>query len=65
MLLSRNKKKTKRKNVYPCKPQFYYKKWGVTGLKSYRYVFGEGIKPRGGGGGGGWGGGGGNFLYMA
>ena len=35
MFLSRNKKN----NVYPCKPQFYYKKWGLRGSKLYRYVF--------------------------
>ena len=34
MFLSRNKKN----NVYPCKPQFYYK-WGLRGSKLYRYVF--------------------------
>ena len=28
MFLSRNKKK----NVYPCKPQFYYKKVGFKGI---------------------------------
>ena len=35
MLLSRNKKN----NVYPCKPQFYYRKVGLRGSKLYRYVF--------------------------
>ena len=35
MLLSRNKKN----NVYPCKPQFYYIKWGLRGSKLYRHVF--------------------------
>ena len=35
MCLSRNKKN----NVYPCKPQFYYIKWGFRGSKLYRYVF--------------------------
>ena len=35
MFLSRNKKN----NVYPCKPQFYYIKWGLRGSKLYRYVF--------------------------
>ena len=35
MFLSRNKKN----NVYPCKPQFYYKKWGLRGSKLYRHVF--------------------------
>ena len=35
MLLSRNKKN----NVYPCKPQFYYIKWGLRGVKLYRYIF--------------------------
>ena len=34
-VLSRNKKN----NVYPCKPQFYYIKWGLRGSKLYRYVF--------------------------
>ena len=29
MFLSRNKKN----NVYPCKPQFYYIKVGVNGVK--------------------------------
>ena len=29
MFLSRNKKN----NVYPCKPQFYYKKVGCKGVK--------------------------------
>ena len=29
MLLSRNKKN----NVYPCKPQFYYIKVGLKGVK--------------------------------
>ena len=35
MFLNRNKKN----NVYPCKPQFYYIKWGLRGSKLYRYVF--------------------------
>ena len=35
MFLSRNKKH----NVYPCKPQFYYIKWGLRGSKLYRHVF--------------------------
>ena len=35
MFLSRNKKN----NLYPCKPQFYYKKWGLRGSKLYSYVF--------------------------
>ena len=35
MYLSRNKKN----NVYPCKPQFYFMKWGLRGSKLYRYVF--------------------------
>ena len=35
MFLSSNKKN----NVYPCKPKFYYKKWGLRGPKLYRYVF--------------------------
>ena len=36
MFLSRNKKN----NVYPCKPQIYYKKkWGLWKSKLYRYVF--------------------------
>ena len=35
MLLSKNKKN----NVYPCKPQFYFIKWGLRGSKIYRYVF--------------------------
>ena len=36
MFLSRNKKN----NVYPCKPQFYYKKKsGLRGSKLYRHVF--------------------------
>ena len=35
MFLSRNKKT----NVYPCKPQFYYIKWGLRGSKLYRDVF--------------------------
>ena len=33
--LSRNKKN----NIYPCKPQFYYIKWGLRGSKLYRRVF--------------------------
>ena len=36
MCLSRNKKN----NVYPCQPQFYYKKkWGLRASKLYRHVF--------------------------
>ena len=35
MFLSRNNEN----NVYPCKPQFYYIKWGLRGSKLYRYVF--------------------------
>ena len=35
MFLSRNKKN----KVYPCKPQFYYIKWGLRGSKLYGYVF--------------------------
>ena len=35
MFFSRNKKN----NVYPCKPKFYYIKWGLRGSKLYRYVF--------------------------
>ena len=35
MFLSRNKKN----NVYPCKSQFYYIKWGLRGSKLYRCVF--------------------------
>ena len=35
MSLSRNKKN----NVYPCKPQFYYIKVGLKGVKIYRHVF--------------------------
>ena len=35
MFLSKNKKN----NVYPCKPQFYYKKWGLRGSILYRQVF--------------------------
>ena len=35
MVLSRNKKN----NVYPCKPQFYYIKWGLKGSELFRYVF--------------------------
>ena len=35
MFLSRNKKN----NVYHCKPQFYYIKWGIRGSKLYRRVF--------------------------
>ena len=34
-ILCRNKKN----NVYPCKPQFYYIKWGFMGSKLYRHVF--------------------------
>ena len=39
MFLDRNKKT----NVYPCKPQFYYIKWGLRGLKLYRHVFMMGV----------------------
>ena len=35
IFLSRNKKN----NVYPCKPQFYYIKGGLTRSKLYRHVF--------------------------
>ena len=35
MFLSRNKKN----NVYPCKPQFFYIKWGLRGSTLYRRVF--------------------------
>ena len=35
MFVSRNKKN----NEYPCKPQFYIKKWGLRGSKLYRHVF--------------------------
>ena len=35
MFLSR----TKKNNVYPCKPQFYYIKVGFKGSKLYRHVF--------------------------
>ena len=35
MCLSRSKKN----NVYPCKPQFYYIKVGFKGVKLYRHVF--------------------------
>ena len=35
MFLSRDKKN----NVYPCKPQFYYIKWGLRWSKLYRRVF--------------------------
>ena len=35
MFLGRNKKN----NEYPCKPQFYYIKWGLRGWKLYRRVF--------------------------
>ena len=35
MFLSRNKKN----NVYPCKPQFYYKSGGLRWSKLYRHVF--------------------------
>ena len=35
MFLSRNKKN----NVYSCKPQFYYIKVGLKGVKIYRRVF--------------------------
>ena len=34
MFWSRNKK-----NNVPCKPQFYYIKWGLMGSKLYRYAF--------------------------
>ena len=33
--LSTNKKN----NVYPCKPQFYYRTVGFKGSKFYRHVF--------------------------
>ena len=39
MFLSRRKKN----NVYPCKPQFYYKNMGFKGSKLYRRVF---VVPR-------------------
>ena len=29
----------KKNNVYPCKPQFHYIKWGLRGSKLYRHVF--------------------------
>ena len=35
MFLSRNKKN----NVYPCKPQFYYKKIGFKGVKTIKACF--------------------------
>ena len=35
MFLSR----TKKNNVYPCKPQFYYIKVGFKGVKIYKRVF--------------------------
>ena len=36
MFLSRSKKNY----VYPCKPQFYYRKmWGLRGLTLYRHLF--------------------------
>ena len=35
MFLSRNKKN----NLYPCKPQFYYKKSGVLGGQNYKGMF--------------------------
>ena len=35
MFLSRNKKK----NVYPCKPQFYYMKVGFKGVKIIKVCF--------------------------
>ena len=35
MFFSRNNKI----NVYPCKPQFCYIKWGLRGSKLYRHVF--------------------------
>ena len=35
MLLSRNKNY----NVYPCKPQFYYKKVGFNGVKIIQACF--------------------------
>ena len=35
VFLSENKKN----NVYPCKPQFYYIKWGLKGSTLYRFVF--------------------------
>ena len=35
MFLNRNKKN----NLYSCKLQFYYYKWGLRGSKLYRHVF--------------------------
>ena len=35
MFLTRNKKN----NVYPCRSQFYYQKWGLKGSKLYSHVF--------------------------
>ena len=35
MFFSKNKKN----NVYPCKPQFYYIKWGLRGSILNRHVF--------------------------
>ena len=35
MFLSKNKKN----NIYPCKPQFYYIKWGLKGSKLYIGMF--------------------------
>ena len=29
----------KKKNVYPCTPQFYYKKWGERGCSLHGLVF--------------------------
>ena len=31
--------KISKNNEYPCKPQFYYIKWGLRGSKVYRRVF--------------------------
>ena len=31
--------RTKKNNIYPCKPMFYYIKWNLRGSKLYRYVF--------------------------
>ena len=38
MFLSRNKKN----NVYPCKPQFYYTKVGLKGVKIIKVCFRDG-----------------------
>ena len=40
MFLSRNKKK----NVYPCKPQFYYTKVGFKGVSIIWACFCDGMK---------------------